>query len=159
MEGYRDMSWLDTLFNGITTVQVAGLQLPQQRIVNFTGGVTGADDPLNYRTVLTVGSAFGGGGVPVSGALGTLSANSFYTVRLDTQDSTATLPTMTADGFVVIAFLSKGVAVPHKATISSTGANIDNSETPYLGLQAQAQYSTTGVAVFYWNNSLGEWSV
>jgi hypothetical protein len=153
------MSWLDAFFAGVTTIQVAGASLPQERIVNFVGSVTGADDPLNGRTTVTVGTAFGGGGAPVSGPLGTLAPNSFTTVLLTAQDSTATLPAMTADGFVSISFRTTGIALPKKATISSASANIDNSSTPYLGLQAQVQFSTTGTAVFYWNQSLGEWSV
>jgi hypothetical protein len=151
------MSWLDAFFSGVTEVQVAGSPLPAESTINFVGGVTGTDDPINGRSIINIGVAFSGGGSPVSGALGVLPVNSYLTIDLSTQDSTASLPVPTADSFIAITFIGGYVSQPHKCTISSGSANIDASITPYNGLQSQVQFSNTGSALLFWNNSKSEW--
>lgn len=61
------MSWLDTLFNSnnYVVVQYAGVDVPVQQRMNFTGaGVVVTDDPTNGRTNVAIGgSSFAGGQV------------------------------------------------------------------------------------------------
>jgi hypothetical protein len=151
------MSWLDAFFSGVTAIQVAGSPLPAQPTLDFVGAVTGANDAANSRTILTIAAAFSGGGTAVSGALGTLTINSYLTIDLSTQDTTATLPTPTADGFIAITFIGGYLANPKKCTISSGSANIDATITPYNGLQSQVQISNTGAILLFWNNAKSEW--
>jgi hypothetical protein len=151
------MSWLDKLLGGVTAVQVGGMALPFETTLDFVGAVTGADDPLNSRTILTIAAAFSGGGTAVSGALGALTINSYLTIDLSTQDTTGTLPTPTADGFIAITFIGGYLANPKKCTISSGSANIDATITPYNGLQSQVQFSNTGAILLFWNNAKAEW--
>jgi len=70
------MSWLDNFFApGILSLQLGGVPLPQEQILNFASGFTAADDPTNGRTNLTATGGGGGGsyyqtvesnGVPVT---------------------------------------------------------------------------------------------
>lgn len=60
------MSWLDRLFTTkVTTIQIAGVSLPPEQIVNFATGVSGADNPSNGRVDLTVVGTIGTGGVTI----------------------------------------------------------------------------------------------
>lgn len=62
------MSWLDSFFNaGYATILIGGVALPQQRIVNFVTGATGADNPSLSRTDITLA-----GGAPSGPAGGDL---------------------------------------------------------------------------------------
>lgn len=49
------MSWLDSFFNaGYATILVAGVALPQQRVLNIVAGATGTNNPALNRTDLTL---------------------------------------------------------------------------------------------------------
>lgn len=65
------MSWLDRFFTNKNygTIQINGVPLPPEAILNIIGA-TGADDPTNQRTTITISGGGGGGGLPItSGAL------------------------------------------------------------------------------------------
>lgn len=62
------MSWLDSFFNGgYATILIAGVALPQQRVVNFVTGATGVDNPSLSRTDIALA-----GGAPSGPAGGDL---------------------------------------------------------------------------------------
>ena len=52
------MSWLDRFFlKGYTAVQINGVAVPDEQILNFLAGITAADDAANERTNLSIPDA------------------------------------------------------------------------------------------------------
>src|SRR5580693_7800670 len=88
------MSWLDGFLDAYRLVQVGGVPLAQEQILNFVNG-TGVDDPTNRRTNITLAAASGiGGGAPSStqsGAITLPAGTACIEVDLSSVDATVNL--------------------------------------------------------------------
>jgi hypothetical protein len=151
------MSWLDAFFAGVTTIQVAGVPLPAERILNLTGtGVSsGVDDPLNGRTTVTftAGGGGGGGGTTsgVTNTSGTIAiANATNKYRANGTVS-YTLPVSTTDGEWHSVNILGGTV-----TVTATGNIIMRPDNG--ALVSTFTFSIVGGSYgWWWDNTDGLW--
>jgi len=128
------MSWLDSFFqSGYKQIQIAGVPLIGENIVNFVSGVTGVDNPALARTDLTVS---GGGGsatitwTEATGATPTVNiaaSSSFLGVwcaGVTTSAGTINLPASPTAGQIVFVTDEDGTGVSIGMTIQGNGNNI-----------------------------------
>jgi hypothetical protein len=150
------MSWLDKFFFGIQLVQVDGVQLPAEPVLNFANA-TGTDDPLNNRTNITLASSSAiGGGIPTSsqsGAITFSAGTQCVAVDLRTADATADMSTFPSPvtGVAVQFDLQEGLK-----SILFTGATFLTPEDT-TGTLSQFKITGGGQSVILKRTALGNW--
>jgi hypothetical protein len=139
------MSWLDRFFlGGYGKIQIGGVDLPPEAVINFPAAVTGADDAANGRTNITTIQA-----LVAHGAAGTTETFDFtagpnHSVTFDNNVTiTFTAPAVERHCTIEFIYSGGGHTLTWPATVKWAGG-------------VQPTWDTTGnknVATFFWDGA------